>query len=225
MNFTNKAQSINNYLDNYYKKLLKDGSAVRDYQTLVKQFNLETTKLFNYKFAIKEEIENELVQSPDFKSLDDAAKQHTLFMLDKIHQDLRIPEFRVAKQDCLEIVTVSTETNIAATPKKQSQAIVNIGTAIGAVVGLGVGLIIEKSFPVLFIGGFGGAAIGSFLGKGAGSNGIPNQQAVPVSTEPKQMFEKMSPAKLETVIQARKTTIKSLFSQYCKQLEAAVRQV
>lgn len=221
MSFMNKAQSINNYLDQYYEKLLKDGIKVSEYQTLLKQFQLETMKLSNYKFAIKEEFESELVQSSNFKCLDDSAKQQILSKLDRVHRELRIPELTVAKEDCLEIVTQSDETTTAAISQKQPHSMLNIGTAIGTVVGLGLGFFIQKSFPVILIGGIGGAAIGSLLSKGAGSNRKAIERPTPVITEPRQMFGKVSPAKLEAVIQVRKTAMKSLFSQYCKQLEAA----
>ncbi|MCH6266996.1 hypothetical protein [Neobacillus citreus] len=220
MNFTNKAQSINDYLDKYYEKLLKDGSMVRDYQTLLKQLQLETTKLSNYKFTIKEEIESELVRSQGYKNLDESDKHHILSLLERVHQELKIPEFTIVKEDCLELVNVSVETSKASTVQKQPQGVINIGTAIGAVVGLGISFIIQKSIPVILIGGIGGAAIGSFLGKGAGTNRKPIHPTVPDSLERQQMFGKVSPDKLGAVIQARKTAIKSLFSQYCKQLEA-----
>jgi hypothetical protein len=226
MNQQNRAQSINNYLDQYYAQLLKDGKLLREYQTLVKRCHLETTKLSNYAAAIKEELKNELVRTTEYKCLDEVGKQRILTQLERAHQNLKIPAFQVTEEETLEVVTLDAakEVSVRGSGRRQSVGIINVGTAIGTFVGLGVGLIIQKGLVSLLIGGIGGSALGSLIGTSTLRNQsekstVPN--TVPVQTR----YGKVNYQKLEFVVERRKAVIKQLFNQYNQQLEAASQSI
>lgn len=227
MNQLNRVQSINNYLDQYYAQFLKDGKLLRDYKTLLGRCQLEMTKLSNYAAAIKEELENELVRSPEYKSLDEAGKQRILAQLERARRELKIPVFHVTEEETLEVVMpdASKEVTIHGSSRRHSVGMMNVGTAIGAVVGLGLGLFIQKGFASLLISGIGGAALGSLIG----SSTLRNQSRKPARPLPVTVQEprygKVNYQKLELVVEQRKAVMKQLFKGYNKQLEAACQSI
>lgn len=222
MNFKIKRQLISNYLDKLYDQLIKDVALISEFQTLVKRCNLETSKLSNYAIAIKEEIKSELVQLSAYKSLDEESKENLLTTIDQIHQQLKIPEFTVTKEECMDVVTVSVDREYRnAAVDKQAQEFLNMGTAIGAFIGFGLGIVIQKNLPFLLISILGGAAIGTVIGKNK------NKQKMKRSVEPsiKQTFGKVNKNKFESVIQKRKASIVTLFNQYIQQIEDACQPI
>lgn len=104
---------------------------------------------------------------------------------------------------------------------KQAQEFLNMGTAIGAFIGFGLGIVIQKNLPFLLISILGGAAIGTVIGKNK------NKQKMKRSVEPsiKQTFGKVNKNKFESVIQKRKASIVTLFNQYIQQIEDACQPI
>ncbi|NHN34399.1 hypothetical protein [Paenibacillus agricola] len=224
MNFQSKVQSINNYLNKLYNKLIKDGTTINDWSTLGKSYGLEPNKLAIYALAIKEEIISELNELPTFKNLAEAERRHLLTLIDQIHQMLIIPKFTITKEECMEEVMVEVgHVNRSVRPSKTTMPYLNMGTPTGAVLGLGLGLLITKSVPVLLIGSIGVAVAGSVIRKSINSSrtNTPAVRTMRQTQTPKRMQTRVSQQKVEAVILRRKAVIVTLFRKYIKQMEEA----
>lgn len=225
MNFQSKAQSINDYLDKLYVKLVKDSKLMSDWETLSKSCSLEPRKLAVYASAIKEELKTEMHVRPAFQSMSESEKQRLLATIDNIHARLVIPEFQPVREACTEEVPVEVVTRTAPS-HGQSSSYLNLGTPAGAIIGIGLGLIISKTIPALLIGGIGGAVAGTLIASKAratrskqpmgSSQAHRRHTSATVRTR-----AKLNHRKVEEVILKRKTVITPVFLRYLKQLEEA----
>ncbi|MDQ1908949.1 hypothetical protein RAC89_00355 [Paenibacillus sp. GD4] len=220
MNFPDKIESINQYLDKLYAKLIKDSTMMNDWSVLHKSLSLEPRKLSVYADAIKEELKTELYGLPAYKSMSEQDKQRVLKAIDQVHERMAVPEFRLNMEECMEEAFV-TESR-PAVPPKQAQPQRLIGPAAGAVVGLGLGMLFTKSVPVVLLTGIGGALAGQLL---TSSNRRPQTMYSPSGTRSGSTAtaaaaqRKLSHRKVETVIRKRKEAVRTHFLHYLKQLE------
>ncbi|WP_169087343.1 hypothetical protein [Paenibacillus sp. PL91] len=229
MDFYTKKQSINKYIDKIYDQLNQDVLMISEYSTLMKKCGLETSKLSNYALAIKEEIKRELAVWPSFKNLTAEDREHLLSDVDRIHRELRIPPFTIGEDACMDTVMESSSVVQAvhgSTAGIRKEPFLNMGTAAGAIVGVGVGLLLTKSLPILVIGGIGGAVVGTFMGKKASRPSPSRAAASQVGTADQAVSKsKLNRSKAARHIQNRKTVIAPIFQLYITQVEDACRPI
>ncbi|MEH7440176.1 hypothetical protein V7182_22265 [Neobacillus drentensis] len=222
MNYNSMNQSLSNYLEKLYDKLIKDSKRISDFQVYHKSFQLEAGRLSNYSFAIKEEIKNELTQTDYYKGLGTEEKNNLVSKLDRIHIQFAIPHYELKEEECVDVVTIETNSNPVSRGSQKSSGALNIGTAVGGIVGLGIGIVVTKSIPLILLGTVSGAVVGGIVGHSIRANHSVSQPTQHRQENRPQMapktYGKVNSRKVEKVIQVRKANIMKLFQQYLQQL-------
>lgn len=222
MNYNSMNQSLSNYLDKLYDKLIKDSKRMSDFQVYHKNFQLEAGRLSNYAFAIKEEIKNEFIQSDYYKSLGTKDKNNLVSKLDRIHSQFTLPHFELKEEECVDVVTIETNSIPVSRGSQRSSGALNIGTAVGGLVGLGIGIVVTKSIPLILLGTASGAVVGGIVGHSIRANHSVSQPSPRRQENRPQMaaktYGKVNSQKVEKVIQGRKANVTKQFQQYLQQL-------
>ncbi|RIX59707.1 hypothetical protein D3P08_06160 [Paenibacillus nanensis] len=231
MNFQSKAQSIHEYLDKIYERLIRDCSNVNDWATIESICGLEAGRLSNYAYAVKEDVLDELRKHSEFSLADESRKREVLSAIESIHHKLAIPAFAIHQSESMETVYEERPgaSGIPSPPRPQRSApILNIGTPIGAVVGIGIAAAVTKSIPLIVLGTVGGAIVGTLTGKAVRLNsGTQQRHSSRVTADPAtasataKAKQRISHSKLAAVIERRRKDIVKLFDHYLQQIEDA----
>lgn len=234
MNFQSKEQSIHNYLEKIYDRLLKDCSNLTDWDTIQSICELEAERLSKYAYVIKEDIVDEIRNLSEFKMTDEIRKQEILSVIESIYQKLSIPNFTLEQSESMVNLYEERQEYGISSPSVQlsSDPIVNIGTPIGAILGIGIAVVITKHIPIIVLSTVCGAVVGTLVGKsirGKSETQTKNsaRETVDLATvsERERPKQRISHSKLGDVIQRRKTEISDLFSNYLQQVENAYNTI
>lgn len=226
MEFKVKSQLINEFLEKLYARTLRETAKITEWETLRKQLQLEHGRLVNYVMAVKDEVKDEFIDTRDFIELSNQRKQHLLDLLDRIQ--LEIPTFNFSREECMDLVE-NDQDRVNSTHPNVGQArysLLNVGTPLGMVAGVGAGLIVTKSLPIILIAGVSGAIVGSIIGKASLTPAINRSKArAAVEQRPRPNEWLVNSQKLELMIIKRKKHIISLFQGYLTQLEEACQPI